>query len=223
MVWDNTTSDGSSYFTRTGYSFQGWNTQPDGSGTAYPVGSNIHLTEPTTTLYAQWNKETHRFDLHKQDSVSNEALPGAEFNLYKLEDELFRLVESRTTDAEGNIAFAEVETGTLYKLVEAKPPDGYAIMTKEVFFRLTPVDRTVMLEFCDAKGNVVPTPMGVEGDYLSGGTHLLLTVQNVAGFKLPSTGGIGTPIYILCGLFFMFTPLVYGFSLRRRQERRAEE
>ena len=222
VVWNNTASDGSHHFTLTGYGFVGWNTQPDGSGTAYAPGDNIPLTDPTTTLYAQWQKQTHRFDLHKQDSVNGRALAGAEFNLYKLEDELFRLVESKVTDAEGNISFAEVETATLYKLVEAKPPDGYATITKEIFFRLTPADRTVTLEFCDSQGNATQSPSGVESDYLSGSTHLMMTVKNVAGFKLPSTGGIGTPIYILCGLIFMFTPLVYGFRLRRRQERRTD-
>jgi hypothetical protein len=37
---------------------------------------------------------------------------------------------------------------------------------------------------------------------------------------LPETGGAGRFIYILCGMIFTVTPLVYGFSLRRRHERR---
>ena len=41
--------------------------------------------------------------------------------------------------------------------------------------------------------------------------------------ELPSTGGIGTPIYILCGLALILAPLVYGFSLRRRRERRLKQ
>ena len=40
---------------------------------------------------------------------------------------------------------------------------------------------------------------------------------------LPSTGGIGTIPYILCGLALMIGPLVYGFSLRRRNGRRLEQ
>jgi hypothetical protein len=52
-----------------------------------------------------------------------------------------------------------------------------------------------------------------------------VTVTNVYRWtgtvELPGTGGIGTPIYILCGLMLMFGPLVYGFSLRRRYERRS--
>ncbi|MCD7947999.1 MAG: InlB B-repeat-containing protein [Oscillospiraceae bacterium] len=39
--------------TRPGYTFTGWNTQPDGSGTAYQVGDTILITGDVT-LYAQW-------------------------------------------------------------------------------------------------------------------------------------------------------------------------
>ena len=39
--------------TRTGYTFNGWNTASDGSGTAYATGSTITPTG-NVTLYAQW-------------------------------------------------------------------------------------------------------------------------------------------------------------------------
>ena len=44
-----------------------------------------------------------------------------------------------------------------------------------------------------------------------------------ADVMLPSTGGIGIPIYILGGLILVIGPLVYGFSLRRRYERRSKQ
>ncbi len=40
---------------RKGYSFVGWNTAKDGSGTSYAAGDKVELTAPMT-LYAQWNK-----------------------------------------------------------------------------------------------------------------------------------------------------------------------
>ena len=40
-------------FSRDGYTFTGWNTQADGTGTAYTAGETISLSEDTT-LYAQW-------------------------------------------------------------------------------------------------------------------------------------------------------------------------
>ena len=43
-------------FENSGYKFTGWNTEADGSGTAYGDGETIILTEPSTTLYAQWEE-----------------------------------------------------------------------------------------------------------------------------------------------------------------------
>lgn len=40
---------------RDGYSFEGWNTAADGSGTSYAAGDKVELTAPVT-LYAQWKK-----------------------------------------------------------------------------------------------------------------------------------------------------------------------
>ena len=43
-------------FTRSGYTFTGWNTNADGSGTAYTDQQEITLSEDLT-LYAQWKQE----------------------------------------------------------------------------------------------------------------------------------------------------------------------
>jgi uncharacterized repeat protein (TIGR02543 family) len=47
-------------FTREGYTFTGWNTAADGSGTSYTNQENIYITS-SMTLYAQWslNSSTH--------------------------------------------------------------------------------------------------------------------------------------------------------------------
>ena len=44
--------------TRTGYTFQNWNTKPDGSGTMYAPGTSYSANEPLT-LYAQWKINTY--------------------------------------------------------------------------------------------------------------------------------------------------------------------
>ena len=43
----------SNTYTKTGYDFAGWNTEPDGSGDRYGDGGNITIYEDTV-LYAQW-------------------------------------------------------------------------------------------------------------------------------------------------------------------------
>lgn len=44
-------------FTRTGYTFNGWNTAKDGSGTSYKDKATVTPTDDMT-LYAQWKKKT---------------------------------------------------------------------------------------------------------------------------------------------------------------------
>ena len=44
-------------FTRDGYTFIGWNTAADGSGTGYADGANVTMPVGGMTLYAQWDAE----------------------------------------------------------------------------------------------------------------------------------------------------------------------
>ena len=59
VLYDNTISLTANAFSRTGYTFTGWNTEPDGSGT--PYSDQQQVTNLTTehneiiTLYAQWD------------------------------------------------------------------------------------------------------------------------------------------------------------------------
>ncbi|MDP4178926.1 MAG: leucine-rich repeat protein, partial [Bacillota bacterium] len=39
---------------KTGYTFSGWNTKPDGSGIGYPAGTSVSMNGADITLYAQW-------------------------------------------------------------------------------------------------------------------------------------------------------------------------
>ena len=222
-VWDNTEVDGSAWFRRTGYAFAGWNTEPDGSGTAYEPDSSIVLTAPVTTLYAQWIRTAYTLSVYKVDSDTDQALTGAEFGLYKQEKGMYLSVQSLTTGIDGHITFQNLENDILYKLVEEKPPNGYAVIAKEIFFALRPKDGAVYLRFYDSAGNEIPAPNGVSGEYITGNKLLTLTVKNLRGYELPSTGGTGIFFNILCGLILISAPLVYGFSQRRKYERRSKK
>lgn len=223
-VWDNTDADGAVHFTRPGYKFIGWNTEPDGNGTAYAPDSTIQLTEPMTTLYAQWQRTTYDLSVVKGDSEDNSVLAGAQFQLYRKENSIYYPVgQMLTTGSDGIIRFESLETDTMYKLVEEKSPDGYAIITKEIFFSMKPNGNMISLQFYDAAGNKISAPNGVGGEYVSGDGRLTLTVQNLRGYELPATGGIGYLFLILCGLPLILAPLVYGLSLRRRYRKGARE
>lgn len=45
--------------TRTGYTFDSWNTKADGTGTKYAAGASIGTLDDDLTLYAQWNIITY--------------------------------------------------------------------------------------------------------------------------------------------------------------------
>ena len=223
VVWENLTQSGSPWYVRTGYKFTGWNTEPDGSGISYSPNSTIVLTQAQTTLYAQWEKDVHALSIHKIDSENQKPLEGAIFGLYGYENGEFRLIETLKTGSDGHVSFLKLQTDVLYKLAEETPPDGYATITKEIFFKLIPTENTISFTFCDSGGNASEHPNAVIGEYITGNKTLSLTVENLKGYALPATGGTGIYVYILCGLALVLGPFVYGFRLRRRCERRSKQ
>ena len=58
----NVTVSDAGTLVKTGYTFNGWNTAPDGSGTDYTPTATITLTAPTI-LYAQWTVNIYRLYL----------------------------------------------------------------------------------------------------------------------------------------------------------------
>lgn len=64
--------------TNDGYTFTGWNTKPDGSGTNYKPGDVIKLTD-NLTLYAQWKevKEEYTVDFESNGgtSIDSQTVP----------------------------------------------------------------------------------------------------------------------------------------------------
>lgn len=60
--------------TKTGYSFSGWNTRSDGSGTDYAVGSTPTITSDLV-LYAKWVANEHKLAVAEADHVTIQATP----------------------------------------------------------------------------------------------------------------------------------------------------
>ena len=64
-------------FTRTGYTFEGWNTKADGKGTKYTDKqsvSNLSSTDgATVTLYAQWTANKYTVIFHANDGTNKTA------------------------------------------------------------------------------------------------------------------------------------------------------
>ena len=92
----NLTANG---YTRTNYTFTGWNTQADGKGTAYANKASVkNLTSTnngTVTLYAQWKEDTYTVTFTKNPSswtISN--IPSA---VTKKKSETFKISSTAPT------------------------------------------------------------------------------------------------------------------------------
>lgn len=160
--------------------------------------STNHTTEPsTTTTY------TYEFDVVKTKSNS-ELLDGAEFKLYTSNDSttplkftvingVYKVDLNGETDTivvkNGKVTIEGLDLGTYY-LEETKNPAGYNKLTSRVSFTVT------------KDGNRTAT---IENDiYKSGG----IQIKNYTGTELPSTGGMGTVLFIVIG-----TLMVLGFGV----------
>ena len=81
MIYDQAASLTVNGYSKTGYTFIGWNTQPDGGGTAYTDGQNVSNLTPedggTVSLFAQWraNNYTIQFDGNTADGGSTPDQP----------------------------------------------------------------------------------------------------------------------------------------------------
>ncbi|WP_417054593.1 InlB B-repeat-containing protein, partial [Dysosmobacter sp.] len=92
-------------FTRSRYTFTGWNTKADGSGDSYKTGDRITMTD-NVVLYAQWTRNSSHggddddkyfFAIQKVDAQDGHALNGAKFELYQL-DKNDRIVNRRVVE-----------------------------------------------------------------------------------------------------------------------------
>jgi uncharacterized repeat protein (TIGR02543 family) len=111
-------------FTRTGFTFAGWNTALNGSGTAYGAGGTIpsQAAGATVTLYARWTENTYGVSgTVKDHSGSNAA--GASVKLMQGDTQIGSTV---TTGADGTFLITGVPNGT-YNLVVEK--DGIIVTT----------------------------------------------------------------------------------------------
>ena len=134
-------------FTRSKYTFTGWNTSANGSGRPYAKGDQITMTD-NVVLYAQWTRNSSRddddkyfFAIQKVDAQDGHALNDAKFELYQRDSRDNKLPASRKTTAhwgpESGIALFSVSAtktsdgGSTWYYREITAPEGYALDTKE--------------------------------------------------------------------------------------------
>ena len=141
---------------------------------------------------------TYNVVVNKVDTAGN-ALPGAEFELYKkMADGSEKKIEL-TKNADGTVFTAVgIDDGT-YVLKETTPPDGYNAI-EDTEFTVTAEHKSIWE--AEERTTVLTSLAG--GDLFTGEVStgaLTANVENKSGAELPTTGGTGTVLlYVLGGI-----------------------
>ena len=122
-------------FSKTGYTFTGWNAQADGEGTAYAAGGSISLSADIT-LYAQWAAKEYTVTF---DANGGEGTMQAQDFVYDTEEALSANVFTRAGydfagwayTSEGIAVFEDGETVT--GIAEGNDITLYAVWVRSVY------------------------------------------------------------------------------------------
>lgn len=188
-------------------------------GTGNKNETHLVYGDNNKSNYDETRTYTFSFDLIKVNN-KNEELSGAEFDLYdaatggnkinlvKTEDNTYRVATSEEASAEGFVS-AKVVAGSVtikgldddasYYLEETMAPNGYNKLTSRVEVKLTAnivTDNTSSV----AVSGEESTSVEYSQDKVS--------IINITGALLPTTGGMGTVLFVTIGLI-----LVLGFGV----------
>lgn len=128
-------------FTRDGYTFTGWNTKKDGSGTFYPDGYDqiLNLTnvnDGMVTLYAQWEKGLGSTTVTVVSEETGNPMSGLTMTLYHKVNGTWVEDRSCTTDASGCVSLDGLHWFD-YQWRFGASPSGYQTM-KDASFQICP-------------------------------------------------------------------------------------
>ena len=188
-------------FTRSRYTFTGWNTKADGSGDSYPEGDPIEMLG-NVVLYAQWTRNSSHdndddkyfFAIQKVDAQDGHALNDAKFELYQRDNRGNKLAAFRKTTShwgpESGIALFSVsatktnEGGDTWYYREITAPEGYVLDTKEYEISATDFYHDDQSKAV-AKAKTVRNYRGTTPDLLNDSDHFAYVIGYMDGNVRP--------------------------------------
>ena len=185
-------------FTRSRYTFTGWNTQADGKGTSCKAGDSIDVTG-NIVLYAQWSKNSSRdddddkyfFAIQKVDAQDGHALNGAKFELYQLDknDRIVnrRVVRTTQQSNKNGIALFSVDNKKSYDGIwyyaEVSAPEGYVLDRTE--YEINDKDFSDSLSTAVKYADTVRNYRGTTPDLLNDSDHFAYVIGYMDGNVRP--------------------------------------
>lgn len=186
-------------YTRNGYTFTGWNTKADGSGTPYKTGDWITMTS-SVILYAQWTRNSshggddddkYYFAIQKVDAQDGHALNGATFELYQLDknDRTVnrRVVRTTQQSSKNGIALFGVDNKNSYDGIwyyaEVSAPEGYVLDRTE--YEITAKDFSDSLSTAVKYADIVRNYRGTTPDLLNDSDHFAYVIGYMDGNVRP--------------------------------------
>ena len=184
-------------FTRSKYTFTGWNTKADGSGTSYAEGDPIKMLR-NVVLYAQWTRNSSHddddkyfFAIQKVDAQDGHALNDAKFELYQLDknDRIKnrRVVRTTQQSSKNGIALFGVDNKNSYDGIwyyaEVSAPEGYVLDNTEHKIKAT--DFFDSLSTAVKYADTVRNYRGTTPDLLNDSDHFAYVIGYMDGNVRP--------------------------------------
>jgi uncharacterized repeat protein (TIGR02543 family) len=183
-------------FTRTGYTFTGWNTAANGSGTSYANGASFPFTA-NTTLYAQWT-------LNSTPTLSANTLTafGSQCINNTYGPNSFTITGTALTTATVTVAslsgytFSTTSSGTYTNSLSLSQSGG--AYSQQIFVRFSPTAATTYNgNIVVGGGGATSINVAASGSGINGTVAVTTTVAGTITTSSASSGGTG--VSTTCG------------------------
>ena len=178
------------------------------TGESFEVDANGTYWKLKDGTYTTNDPETEGMDKTKYESIDTKYTKKTVVTATEAEGESKNV--KATVNSEGKITFTGLNKGT-YTLVETKVPTGY---NKAADINFT-INATQNGSTTTTGGAITWSTASEDVAYNETANAFKVTVENVSGSVLPSTGGIGTTIFYVVGTILVLGAAVLLITKRR--------
>ena len=165
-------------YANEGYTFTGWNTMPDGTGTSIDPDDKYTLPAGDTTVYAQWERIPGSVNWVKTDKATGSVLPGSEWRLDGPDGQSITITDNGDVDTDpedGGFTITGLDWGD-WTLTETKAPEGHDPIPAPLTFTIDAQHTTVSLG--DVENTRTPATVTYDAN---GGTGTTAPYEGVVG------------------------------------------